>query len=361
MDLRLGIYDVYNGIKMPNLEIFKEILDFNNISYKILNIRDENFWDQIHKIDLLIYKWPNNDNHHLLANILMPVFESLNIQYYPDRNTTWHFDDKVKQYYLLSLHGANPVNSHIFFHRDKALEFSGDADYPFVAKLSKGASSSNVRLIKNRGQAFKYIRKAFGRGFRPQYFGSFSQLAKTKNLNPRKIADYYMHLLKRRIYKRDTSLWAQHKNYIYFQDYLPGNSYDTRVTTVGDRVHAFRRFSRKNDFRASGAEEWDVNPSMIDKRMLRIALDFSKKMGFQTMAYDFIYDERRNPRIVEISYLYGQPGYPDFMNGYWDFDLNWIEGRFWPQYFELVDILGIPDLKCPDIRIPEMWLTNKII
>mgnify|MGYP006308102417 CR=1 FL=1 len=142
---------------------------------------------------------------------------------------------------------------------------------------------------------------------------------------------------------------------------MTGNTYDTRVTTVGNRVSAFRRFVRKNDFRASGGEEWDISPDKIDKTLLRKALAYSKKMGFQSMAYDFIYDEHGEAKIVEISCIYGQPGFPDFMNGYWDENLNWIEGRFWPQHLELMDALGIPDLKCPDIEIPKEWIKNTIV
>jgi hypothetical protein len=85
-------------------------------------------------------------------------------------------------------------------------------------------------------------------------------------------------------------------------------------------------------------------------QMVRTALDISKHFGFQAMAYDFVYDENHSPRIVEISYLYGGAGHPDFMNGYWDFELNWHEGRYWPQFFELQDLLPEINLTCPDLK-----------
>jgi hypothetical protein len=332
------------------------------LSYEKININQDDFWQKLKQADFMIYKWPNNDNQHLLSGILRPILDSLNINYYPNYNTTWHYDDKIKQYFLLNENGTCPVPSYIFFDKNNAIEFAKKATYPLVAKLKKGASSSNVRLVSNKAQAVKHINKAFStKGFPPLYFGSFKQLYKTLDCNPQKLLIYQLKKLKRFINHKDDALWEYHKNYVYFQKFCPGNDYDTRVTTVGERVHAFRRFTRKNDFRASGGDTWDINPDKIDTRMLRIALDFSKKMNFQTMAYDFIYDENGEPKIVEISYLYGQPGFPDFMNGYWDFDLNWIEGRFWPQYFELVDALQNPDLKCPDIKIPKEWIKNEIV
>lgn len=44
-----------------------------------------------------------------------------------------------------------------------------------------------------------------------------------------------------------------HKGYIYFQDFIPNNNYDTRVKVIGNRCAALRRYNRKNDFRASGS------------------------------------------------------------------------------------------------------------
>lgn len=358
----VGIYDVYDGLPVPNQKIYETILEYNNIDFIYLNINDDNFWDKLQSVDIVMYKWPNNDNQHLLSNILRPVFESMGIIFFPNTETSWHYDDKIKQYFLMKTHGVDPVLSFIFFNKNKALEFINKTSYPIIAKLKKGASSSNIMLITSKSKAKKYVHKAFSRkGFSPQYYGSFRQLAKNLGNNPKKILKYYLRKYKRILEKRDDALWEKHKNYILFQEYLPGNKYDTRVTTVGNRVHAFRRFARKNDFRASGGEEWDINPNKIDKRMLRIALDFSKKMNFQSMAYDFIYDKNNNPMIVEISNLYGQPGFPDFMNGYWDEKLNRIEGRFWPQYFELFDVLNITELKCPEIDIPKSWLKNTII
>jgi hypothetical protein len=74
------------------------------------------------------------------------------------------------------------------------------------------------------------------------------------------------------------------------------------------------------------------------------------------MAYDFIYDENKKPVIVEISYCFGD--YPEFSNGYWDEYLTWHEGRFLPQYFELVDLLGRDDLILPEWVTPSSSYKN---
>lgn len=358
----LGIYDVYNGKPIPNQKIYEQIMDFNNIKHVQLSVSDVDFWDKLRSLDLLMFKWPNNDNMHQLSSALSPALEYNGIKYFPNYPTSWHFDDKVKQYFLLKSINAPIVPTNVFFSKKKALDFINGNDFPKIAKLSKGASSSNVLMIKNKKQALKYISKAFSyKGISPMFLGSNFQIIKTLNFNIRSVCIFYLKKIKRILYRKDDAYWMKHKNYVLLQEFFPGNEYDTRVTTVGKRVHGFRRFVRENDFRASGGERWDIDPEKIDLRMLRIALDISKRMDFQTMAYDFIYDKNQEPKIVEISYLYGQPGFPDFMNGYWDENLNRVEGRFWPQHLELTDMLNMPDLKCPEIQIPAEWCKNEII
>jgi glutathione synthase/RimK-type ligase-like ATP-grasp enzyme len=360
--MTLGIYDVYGGKSIPNQEIYEKILEYNNINFIHLSINDNDFWNKVRSVDLIMFKWPNNDNMHQLSSLLRPLLELHEIKYFPNQSTSWHFDDKIKQYFLLSSIGSPVVPTNVYFSKQQAVEFANRTEYPIIAKLTKGASSSNVIMLKNRRQALRHISKAFSsKGISATYFGSHLQIIKTLNLNPRAILVFYLKKIRRLLYSIDDAYWQKHKNYVLFQEFLPGNEYDTRVTTVGQRVHAFRRFVRKNDFRASGGETWDINPEQIDSRMLRIALEISKKMNFQTMAYDFIYDRKHEPKIVEISNLYGQPGYPDFLNGYWDNNLNRVEGRFWPQHLELTDMLDMPGLKCPDIQIPREWYKNQII
>ncbi|MDZ7775701.1 MAG: hypothetical protein U5L09_08955 [Bacteroidales bacterium] len=87
---------------------------------------------------------------------------------FPDFNTSWHFDDKVGQKYLLESIGAPIVPSYVFYSKKEALDWAHNTTFPKVFKLRGGAGSSNVKLIEKRKQAVKVINKAFGKGF-PQY------------------------------------------------------------------------------------------------------------------------------------------------------------------------------------------------
>ncbi|MCP4146763.1 MAG: hypothetical protein GY757_03340, partial [bacterium] len=100
--------------------------------------------------------------------------------------------------------------------------------------------------------------------------------------------------------------------------------------------------------RASGSSNKDLNPEAIDKEFLKIAFSISKKLKFQCMAYDFIYNKNKEPEVIEMSYTFPDKTIPH-CPGYWDTQLNWHEGKNWAQYFQLMDILNLPDLKQPEM------------
>ncbi len=360
----IGIHKSRLPIHEDNeLRIYLEILRHNEIPFVELDSSLPEFWDKLKEIDLFIYKWGHDHLSQQKALSIFPIIENiLKIKCFPNYNTCWHYDDKIKQYYLLREAGFPVIDSFVFWDKKAALNWVEHwTEFPLVFKLCKGAGSLNVRQIHHKKKAKKIIHKMFGDGVF-QDDESLAQVVKTLNYDFKKIFRYYaINVRNKYISKERNQFWLRHKNYVYFQRFLPNNLWDTRVTTAGMRAHAFRRFTRPGDFRASGSNQWDINPEKIDLEMVEIALKVSKYLGFQAMAYDFIYDKHKKPKIIEMSYLYGGAGYPDFMNGYWDDDLIWHKGRYWPQYFELIDLLGIGDLKLPEIETYTTYKKAKII
>ncbi|MEW6506968.1 MAG: hypothetical protein AB1432_04390 [Bacteroidota bacterium] len=348
-ELLVGIHRAIHNKIDSDLEVYRQILSYNKISYINLDSSDIDFWNRLNDVTHFIYRWSHAHSDHQIANSIIPVIQyQKKIKCFPNWATSWHYDDKIKQTYLLKENGFPICQSFIFYHKKQAIDWVNSTSYPVVFKLKNGAGSLSVYIIDSKRKARSLLNRMFGSGIL-QTDVSFRYLAKTLNFDLQKIFRFYAINFRNRYYKPEKqNIWLRHKNYVYFQKFLPDNQWDTRVTTAGNRAHAFRRFNRKNDFRASGSNIWDINPANIDIRMVRIALDISKYLGFQAMAYDFLYDENKEPKIVEMSYLYGGAGHPDFMNGYWDEYLNWHEGRFWPQYFELMDLLDKPDLILPE-------------
>jgi hypothetical protein len=188
----------------------------------------------------------------------------------------------------------------------------------------------------------------FGRGVHPEQFLALGSV-RLKHFN----LVQEIHHLCGNIYRRSKGLdaspfWRRHKNYVLFQRFLPGNNFDTRVTVIGDRAFAFRRMVRDDDFRASGSGRIDYDSTKIDPRCLEIAFATSRKMGFQSMAYDFLRNEDGEPEFCEVSYTYVSSAVHN-CPGYWDTRLNWHEGHYWPEHLHLIDALMLPDLKAPEM------------
>lgn len=356
--MKVGIHRALHDKVDPELEIYRQILRFNNIEYIDLDLSNQDFWDQVKTIDHFIFKWSHAHDDHQRAKAILPIIEGMGIRCFPDLATSWFYDDKISEYYLLKAYGFPATESYIFWTKKQALEWLKTAKFPLVHKTKSGSGAFNVQMVHSAAEAKAKIRKAFGSGVHQDKIGFFNKL-KVFNYKPRKIYRHYGIKLRDFLKGKDTTKWWQiQKNYVLFQKFLANNEYDTRVAVTGERAFAFKRFNRPNDFRASGSDNWDINQDNIDKQFIKIAFEVSKKLKFKSMAYDFIYDENNNPSIIEISYCYGD--YPEYSTGYWDTDMVWHPGRFWPQYLELVDLLQMPDLKQPEMVATSSYLLAKI-
>jgi glutathione synthase/RimK-type ligase-like ATP-grasp enzyme len=356
----IGIHNTWPN--KPDLisDVYRKILNHNEIEYIDLNCNSPDFWEKIKTVDAFIFRWANTDYHSQLSLSLIPIIENVyQIPCFPNMSTCWHYDDKVRQSLLLESHNLPVCKSYVFWERKEALKWFNSTELPLVFKLKTGSGSMQVKLITRRRQGIGYINRMFKSGFSPDNFGIYNSI-KTFNFDISKILRYWAVYVRNRYLSPGIApFWNKQKNYVYFQKYLPGNLYDTRVQITGERAYAFRRYNRPNDFRASGSNNWSIDHRDIDMNFVKIAFEISEKLNFQSMAYDFIYDDLKKPAIIEISYCFGD--YPEFSTGYWDKDLNWIPGHFLPQYFELVDLLKMPDLKLPgDLKSVSSYSSVKI-
>lgn len=344
--MKVGIHlDRYNQIS-PFLKIYFEILKFNSIDVKGLNSGHPDFFKQLSDLDAFIYRWLHYDYDRQIAHTIIPVIENeLHIKCFPNLRTCWHYDDKIRQYYLSESNGLPMTGCHIFWDKSEALKWLADAQLPLVFKLKGGAGSQNVILVKSKNQGAKLIHKIFGSGFKGFQFSAGSTFM--NDFNVTKLFKQYMWHLK--MYAKGQPVetaYSPQKNYAIFQKFLPENDFDTRVTVIGNRAFAFRRFNRKNDFRSSGSGLIDYDSNKIDLNHIKTAFETSKKMNFQCMAYDFLYNEQGKSEFCEMSYTFADKNVY-YCKGHWDDQLNWHEGHLWPQFCQLQDLLNLPGLKQP--------------
>lgn len=297
----------------------------NNISYKVVDCTKSDIIKQLEGCSGLMWHWDLTDyKSNILSRQLTYSLLLKGIKVYPDKNTSWYYDDKLGQKYLMEAIDAPLVKSYVFYSKKEAKKWINTTSFPKVFKLRGGAGSTNVKLVQNKHQARKFIRKAFRKGFpHKNRIDRLKEriwvLKRDRNMSGMK------HLLKGigRLFlpKPQDKFYPTQKGYVYFQDFIPNNSYDTRTVVVGNRCIGSIRYCRKNDFRASGSGVFDDNPQLVDKKMVEISFKVAKQLGSQSLAFDFIIYEG-NPVIVEISYCFDiKCGL--YSPGYWDDKLNW--------------------------------------
>jgi glutathione synthase/RimK-type ligase-like ATP-grasp enzyme len=303
----------------------------NKIQYKLVNCYDSDIIRQLEDCNGLMWNWAHCDFQAILfARQLVMSIELVGKKVFPDINTCWHFDDKVGQKYLFEANNIPFVNSHVFYDKDTALQWCKHTTYPKVFKLRKGASSANVKLVTNVQNAKRLINISFSKGFSAvnRYSNFTDCLAKYK-----KVSDsiHFFRLLRSMVRlfvpTRFEKINGREIGYVYFQDFIPNNSFDIRIMVIGNRAYGTKRMVRKNDFRASGGGLSIYDPTQFDKECIKIAFDVKSKIKAQSVAFDFIFQNGK-PLITEISY---SSVIDHFYPGYWDNELNWHDNLVYEE------------------------------
>lgn len=305
-----------------------EYCEKNNISYKLVNAYSNDIVEQLSDCDAFMWHHSNYDYRDaLFANKLLFSLQQSGKKVFPNFNTTWHFDDKVGEMYLLQSISAPIVPSYIFYTKKEALKWIEEISLPKVFKLRGGSGSSNVKLVKTKKQAKHLIKQAFEKGF--SQYDRFAHL-KDRYTAYKNGRDSFLGVCKSfaRLFipTEYSKMHSREKGYVYFQDFIPNNTFDIRICVVDDKAFALKRMCRENDFRASGGGRIIYDKNQIDERCVKIAFDVNDKLKTQSIAFDFVFDENNNPLIVEISYGFAANAY-DVCEGYWTNDMQWHAGN----------------------------------
>jgi len=289
----------------------------------------------------LMWRFAHFGNMELVARRLLPVAEQqLGLVVFPDRRTWWTFNDKLSQFYLLPALGLPVPRTWVWFQADAAKRWARTARYPLVLKLYTGAGSSNVRMVHSYREAVKWIEALFG----PGVFGvgdeEFPRISWSKRIREAAKAVWYGLPPRRR-----HDYTPLHGGYAYFQEFLPGNDHDTRITIIGNRAFGFRRWNRPGDFRASGSGRIEWNPQLVDPRQVHVAFDAARRLGTRCCAMDMLW-RGQSVVIAEVSYtflskaVYRCPGHWVLEGQPYTGRLVWHPGQMWPEEAILEDFLA---------------------
>jgi glutathione synthase/RimK-type ligase-like ATP-grasp enzyme len=290
----------WNDKFLDSLE--KKLKEGHNISYSIVNLDRSDWITQIKPFDIIIWKspWMGRLSFHYKEKMFF-IKNYLGKEIIPNFESIWHFDSKIAQHFLFEYYHMHTPKTFITFDYVEALRYIDTCVFPQILKLSAGSASNNVKMLKNKRQAIKEIKKHF---FKTIFWKKI-----------KKLSDHQMF------------------GSIYLQDFIPNNTSDLRITTIGDKyAFGFWRKNRENDFRASGSGRIDYERE-IPEEPLNYCLNLSKQFNFDSMAYDIIFD-KDNYLITEICYGYNQDAIFN-ANGFYekieDNKLIFKKGHYWPQ------------------------------
>lgn len=303
-----------------------EICRNRGLPYEVLDCFSGPPIERLRDFDILLFHFGNylrTDMH--FARAVLYSAKAMGLSIFPDFEDAWHFDDKIAQFYLLQAVGA-PIPAWSVSHSlpEARAQVAETSQWPSVGKLRTGSGSHNVRLLENRGEALRYARRMFGRGYDPSprlLFKTVSNLRSSKTME-----DVWARLQRAPEFfrtRRHAKEFDRERGYLFLQEFVPNPGYDIKVAVVGEKVSFFCRHVRKNDFRASGGADFFYDKDRVPEDVVRSALEMSRKLGLHCMGFDYVVDERTGTGvIVEMSYGFSYRAILG-AGGYWDSDLNW--------------------------------------
>ena len=155
-----------------------------------------------------------------------------------DKQIDW-YDDKISQW--KEWHSWMP-ESWLFTEKAVAMAFLRCAPYPLVSKAREGASSTNVRILRNEREAMRHVAEIFGRGVVVHHCAAGAR--------------------------------SRQKGYVFFQRFVP-HDVTWRVNAIGSGRAVFRRFNYSKA--RPVAQTGNVAPVMQMDATIESLLDFADK------------------------------------------------------------------------------------
>ncbi|MCH7412049.1 hypothetical protein MM213_01025 [Belliella sp. R4-6] len=311
----------------------------NCIPYKLVNCLSDDLIQQLQDCHALLWH-----HSHMLPNDLIaakPILAALtqaSFPIFPNLNTTWHFDDKLGQKYLLEVLGLPFVNTYLFYDASSAKAWAKKQPYPLVNKLRTGSGSKNVKLIQNYRTAKQIINKAFGKGFSNYNpIGSLKERIYQFKQGRVSWVTVLKGLLRFLYFPAYARILGREKGYVLFQEFIPNNPSDIRIIVIGERAFGITRWVRDHDFRASGSGDFSIDPNLIPLSCVQDAFEAYDKIKGQCIAFDFVMDGDL-PKIIEISFGFDPKAFRP-CPGYWQKDLSWVATHFIPEHWMVDDLI----------------------
>lgn len=298
----------------------------NDIEHNAIDFFGAGSPGMLRHYDIALWHFGNYSLQEMLfARSILNAAEHGGTQVFPNSQTSWHFDDKVAQSYLLEAANAQIPKWWHFVTEDACIRWiEEEAHFPIVAKLRNGSGSMNVRLLGDAATAKRFTRTMFGRGRDPSPRIGFKVVSNARSARDltalrnrlARAPEFFRTRARAREFPRE-------RGYVYFQEFVPNSGLDFKVVVIDEKLSFIGRRVRKGDFRASGGGDLTFDRSHIVSSIIESAFQTSEVLGFQCMGYDFVVDtETEIPKIIEISYGFSHAALLE-AGGYFDRSGQW--------------------------------------
>lgn len=268
-----------------------------SISYDIINLDNNDWIDTIINYDVIIWKpscmGPRKSS--LFKEKIYFIEKYLNKLVIPNFFTIWHFESKIAQSYLFKQFNIATPKTFVSFDYHDAVSNIDNFNKPLIFKKYYGAGSKNVWIESNKNKIIFTLSRCFSQQLWKETKDRFnSKLSMLNHIHQ----IWFWEKLKQKICSDELNV-----NTVYWQDFIPKNTKDLRITIIGNKYgFGFWRHNRNNDFRASGSGIIDYE-TPIPEAPLKECFKINRLLDFDSMAYDILFDSEKFV-ITEMSYAY---------------------------------------------------------
>ena len=294
-------------IREPYWTKYERFLKNNNFPYEYLEIHGSRWQEESRRFDLIL--WRPLSRPAELDEARRKIFvlqEFMGIRCYPDFRTLMLYENKLILHEVALTLGIPIVPALVSQDYDELTREYTGLQYPLVSKVTIGAGSTGVELIKHPRDARKMARQVFSRAGRATFWPYYRQ-----------------------------------KNHVYWQKFQANEGYDLRVIVIGNYILGYYRDVPRGEFRASGMRT--VRKDALPEDAMRLAMEISNKLHMTFLVVDMLRDPTdKKLHVIELSPFYraftpeqlcvdGVPGVYIHESGRFTF----APGRYWPQELAL--------------------------
>ena len=248
--------------------------DFKGLKFQLFS----NSSEVPNKENVFVYIHPDHLINRDSNRIMIEEFQNHHSStFMPTKFELLLYDEKVRQ---TELYSDFLPPTRIYKDIDTALCSVNELKFPIISKSNEGAASSNIRLLETRKDALDEATTVFSE------FG----LPRHDNRN----------------------LGLVQKDYVLWQDFLPGNDNDWRIVLINQKfAWILKRYNRKDLPFASGSGNVkpikEMNSEIIE--ILNYSLSFAERFRLNFTGIDLIRDAKGGLKVLETTTGWGKKAF----------------------------------------------------